>query len=72
VTLVSAVEARVHSFNSGMVPTQIILVIKQKNAKKINSHKWFFNAVCEVINPEVTMLLDVGTKPTEKSLYEVI
>lgn len=55
----------------GIVPTQIIFLLKQNNAKKINSHKWFFNAVCEVISPEVVILLDVGTKPSEKSLYEV-
>lgn len=28
----------------GVVPTQIIFCLKEKNAKKINSHRWFFNA----------------------------
>ena len=55
----------------GIVPTQIVFIIKQKNAKKINSHKWFFDAVCEVIDPEVVLLLDVGTKPSETSFYEL-
>ncbi|OAJ41623.1 chitin synthase [Batrachochytrium dendrobatidis JEL423] len=55
----------------GIFPTQIIFVLKEKNAKKINSHKWFFNAVCEVIAPEVTMLLDVGTKPSAVSFYHL-
>jgi chitin synthase len=64
-------ELDIRSSSEGIVPTQIIFVLKQKNAKKINSHKWFFNSVCEVISPEVVMLLDVGTKPSEKSLYEV-
>jgi chitin synthase len=54
-----------------IVPTQIIFVLKEKNAKKINSHKWFFEAICETINPEVTMLLDVGTKPETESLWHL-
>ncbi|KAI8902971.1 chitin synthase-domain-containing protein [Globomyces pollinis-pini] len=55
----------------GIVPTQIVFVLKEKNAKKINSHKWFFNAVCESIQPDVCMLLDVGTKPEETSLFHL-
>ncbi|KAL2915926.1 hypothetical protein HK105_204630 [Polyrhizophydium stewartii] len=55
----------------GIFPTQIIFLLKEKNAKKINSHKWFFDVVCEVIQPEVTMLLDVGTKPTAVSFYHL-
>ena len=51
----------------GIVPMQIIFLLKEENAKKINSHKWFFSAVCETIEPEITILLDVGTKPTEQS-----
>ena len=43
--------------DENIVPTQIIFILKQKNAKKINSHKWFFQAVCQIINPEVVMLL---------------
>lgn len=30
--------------DKGVVPTQIIFCLKEKNAKKINSHRWFFNA----------------------------
>jgi chitin synthase len=57
--------------NSGIVPTQVIFLLKEHNAKKINSHKWFFKAVCETIKPDVTMLLDVGTKPTARSLMHL-
>jgi chitin synthase len=32
-----------------IVPCQTIFILKEKNAKKINSHRWFFNAICEVI-----------------------
>ncbi|KAJ3322669.1 Chitin synthase, class 1 [Boothiomyces sp. JEL0866] len=40
-----------------------------QNAKKINSHRWFFNAFGAMLNPKVCILIDVGTKPTEKSFY---
>jgi chitin synthase len=33
-----------------MAPCQTILLIKQKNARKINSHRWFFNAICKVLD----------------------
>jgi chitin synthase len=52
-------------------PMQVCFVLKEKNAKKINSHKWFFNAICESIQPEVTMLLDVGTKPSDTSFHHL-
>jgi chitin synthase len=35
--------------DTGIVPTQIILCIKEKNQKKINSHRWFFNAFAPML-----------------------
>ena len=64
-------DSQILNHKDGIVPTQVIFVLKEQNKKKINSHKWFFSAVCETINPEVTMLLDVGTKPTPSSLYHL-
>jgi uncharacterized protein with PQ loop repeat len=29
---------------------QIILIIKAKNQKKINSHRWLFNAIGRMLN----------------------
>ncbi|KAJ3082010.1 Chitin synthase, class 2, partial [Rhizoclosmatium hyalinum] len=54
-----------------IVPMQTIFLLKEKNAKKINSHRWFFNGICQVLQPEVCVLIDVGTKPTRKSLYHL-
>ncbi|KAJ3284170.1 Chitin synthase, class 2, partial [Blyttiomyces sp. JEL0837] len=54
-----------------LVPCQTIVLIKEKNAKKINSHRWFFNAICKVLNPEVCFLIDVGTKPTKESFFHL-
>ncbi|KAJ3348353.1 Chitin synthase, class 1 [Entophlyctis luteolus] len=55
----------------GIVPVQIIFCLKEKNAKKINSHRWFFNAFGPLLNPNVCVLIDVGTKPTKSSLYHL-
>lgn len=52
-------------------PVQIIFCMKEKNAKKINSHRWLFNAVCPVLNPNVCVLLDVGTRPNETAVYNL-
>ncbi|KAA1099303.1 Chitin synthase 2 [Puccinia graminis f. sp. tritici] len=52
-----------------LVPVQMTFVLKQKNAKKINSHRWLFNAICPHLEPEVCILLDAGTKPGPRSLY---
>ncbi|KAF8623755.1 hypothetical protein AX15_006198 [Amanita polypyramis BW_CC] len=54
-----------------LVPVQIILVIKAKNQKKINSHRWVFNAIGKMLNPEVCVLVDAGTRPGYKSIYRL-
>lgn len=55
----------------GVMPTQIIFALKEKNAKKINSHRWCFNAFGRVLQPNVCILLDVGTMPRARSLYHL-
>jgi len=54
--------------NVTLPPTQMIFCLKQKNSKKINSHRWLFNAFGRILNPEVCILLDAGTKPGARSL----
>ncbi|KAJ5740494.1 Chitin synthase C [Penicillium malachiteum] len=50
-------------------PIQMILCcIKQRSTGKVNSHRWIFNGFCRILNPEVVVLLDTGTKPPRKSL----
>ncbi|KIV85968.1 chitin synthase 1 [Exophiala sideris] len=53
----------------GIVPCQMIFCLKEKNKKKLNSHRWFFNAFGRALTPNVCILLDVGTKPDSKALY---
>ncbi|KAJ3148053.1 Chitin synthase, class 1 [Irineochytrium annulatum] len=55
----------------GIVPMQIIFCLKEKNAKKINSHRWFFNAFAPLLNPRVCTLIDVGTKPSKNALWSL-
>lgn len=54
---------------NNLVPVQMIFCLKQKNAKKINSHRWLFNALGRHLNPDVVCLLDAGTKPGKRSIY---
>ena len=56
---------------NNLVPVQIIFVVKAKNQKKINSHRWFFNAFGPILQPNVCVLLDVGTMPGPTSIYHL-
>ncbi|WAR63939.1 hypothetical protein PtB15_16B98 [Puccinia triticina] len=50
----------------GIVPTQIIFCMKERNQKKINSHWWMFNAFCPLLQPNVCVLLknnEIGRGP---------
>ncbi|KAF8578758.1 glycosyltransferase family 2 protein [Ramaria rubella] len=57
--------------SAGSCPVQIIFCLKEQNKKKLNSHRWFFNAFGPLIQPNVCVLLDVGTKPTSTSIYDL-
>ena len=54
--------------DNNLPPVQMLFCLKQKNNKKINSHRWLFNAFGRILNPEICILLDAGTKPGPKSL----
>lgn len=64
-------DLRFKGAEKGIVPCQMIFCLKEKNAKKLNSHRWFFNAFGRALNPNVCILLDVGTKPGGDSLYHL-
>ncbi|TPX66961.1 chitin synthase [Spizellomyces sp. 'palustris'] len=38
--------------SNGIPPVQFIFCMKERNAKKINSHRWFFNAFCPILKPK--------------------
>ncbi|CAK3951604.1 glycosyltransferase family 2 [Lecanosticta acicola] len=55
----------------GNTPVQILFCLKEKNQKKINSHRWFFQAFGEVLQPNICVLLDAGTRPGRSSIYDL-
>ncbi|KAL7664756.1 Chitin synthase [[Candida] zeylanoides] len=54
-----------------LAPVQVLFCLKERNQKKINSHRWLFNAFCPVLDPNVVVLLDVGTKPDARAVYNL-
>ncbi|CAG8484061.1 7781_t:CDS:2 [Cetraspora pellucida] len=57
--------------DSDVVPVQVLFCLKEENAKKINSHRWFFNAFGPILKPNICVLIDVGTEPGPKSIYHL-
>ena len=62
---------KIEGAEMGIVPVQIIFCLKEKNQKKINSHRWFFNAFGPILEPNICVLLDVGTRPGPTSIYHL-
>jgi hypothetical protein len=41
---------------NNLVPVQIIFVLKAKNQKKINSHRWLFNAIGQILQVRILVI----------------
>ncbi|GME70071.1 unnamed protein product [[Candida] boidinii] len=54
-----------------VIPMQLVFCLKEKNQQKINSHSWAFEAFADILQPNVVVLLDVGTEPTAKSIHRL-
>ncbi|KLU90669.1 hypothetical protein MAPG_10521 [Magnaporthiopsis poae ATCC 64411] len=52
-------------------PIQVILCMKTKRAGKINSHRWLYNAFGRILNPEVIVTVDTGTRLCRYALLEM-
>ncbi|KFY28642.1 hypothetical protein V493_02825 [Pseudogymnoascus sp. VKM F-4281 (FW-2241)] len=52
-------------------PVQMLFCLKEKNQKKINSHRWFFQAFGRVLDPNICVLIDAGTRPGKDSIYQL-
>lgn len=59
------------SLRKGQTPVQLLFCLKEKNQKKINSHRWFFQAFGEALQPNVCVLIDAGTRPGKDSIYKL-
>ncbi|KAI8098633.1 chitin synthase 1 [Halteromyces radiatus] len=64
-------EMKFKGADKGMVPCQVLFCLKENNQKKINSHRWFFQAFGPCLRPNVCVLLDVGTRPGHTSIYHL-
>ncbi|KAH8822583.1 glycosyltransferase family 2 protein [Flagelloscypha sp. PMI_526] len=62
---------KIEGAERGVVPVQLVFCLKEQNQKKINSHRWFFNAFGPILQPNVCVLLDVGTMPGPTSIYHL-
>lgn len=65
------IKKNVVSVKKGSTPVQILFCLKEKNQKKINSHRWFFQAFGEVLEPNICVLIDAGTRPGRSSIYDL-
>lgn len=65
------VKNHVVQVKKGTTPVQILFCLKEKNQKKINSHRWFFNAFGPILDPNICVLIDAGTKPGKDSIYKL-
>jgi hypothetical protein len=52
-------------------PLQVVLAIKERNAGKLDSHRWFFNAFAAQVMPTYTFLIDCGTAPRLDAIYKL-
>ncbi|KAG7194075.1 chitin synthase I [Scheffersomyces spartinae] len=68
---INNIDETVKLTTTNVVPIQMLFLLKEKNAKKINSHRWCFQALGRVLDPKIVVLLDAGTEPSEKSLYNL-
>lgn len=53
------------------IPVQMMFLLKEHNAQKINSHRWAFNFLCPNLRPKIICLVDVGTEPGPDSIYKL-
>jgi chitin synthase len=49
----------------------MIFCLKERNARKINSHQWIFSALCKVLSPTVCIILDGGSMISPTAIYEL-
>ncbi|KAH9165904.1 chitin synthase-domain-containing protein [Lactarius sanguifluus] len=62
---------KIEGAEKGILPVQAVFCMKERDQKRINSHSWFFNAFDPILQPNVCVLLDVGTRPDSSSIYHL-
>jgi chitin synthase len=49
----------------------VFLCVKHLNQGKLSSHMWFIAGFCQLIDPQYFILLDCGTQPTGKAVFNL-
>ncbi|MGL6341184.1 MAG: glycosyltransferase family 2 protein, partial [Waterburya sp.] len=50
---------------------KIIFCIKEENAGKLDSHWWFLNHICPLVEPKYFIQTDVGTVAGDRTMYRL-
>lgn len=67
---IETINDKIH-FCTNSSPVQFLFCLKEKNTRKINSHRWCFQSFAPILKPKVIMLLDCGTKPSKDAFYHL-
>jgi cellulose synthase/poly-beta-1,6-N-acetylglucosamine synthase-like glycosyltransferase len=59
------------SFNQFYAPLQIIFAVKKQRTGSLDSHRWFFQALCEQVEPDYCVLTTAGVRHQERALYKL-
>jgi chitin synthase len=65
-------DSSTHHVNAEIIPIQLLVGVKNKNAGKLDSHWWFYKVFCQVISPAFCIQMDVGTAPVNTAISETI
>ena len=69
-----AVGMDMHTHPDLLIP--LVFAIKERNAGKLSSHAWFFESLCEKVQPEVVIVrsghLDTPTPPFRHGTHPVV
>lgn len=68
---IEIVKDQVKLIPNGDVPCQMIFCLKEWNRKKVNSHRWLFQAFADILSPNICILLDAGTVPVRHAFYSL-
>jgi chitin synthase len=50
---------------------KVLFCVKEKNAGKLDTHWWFFEAFCRHFNPKYCLQMDIGTAPQKDSIFRL-
>lgn len=66
----SVVVTETGEVSQGICPIQVLFCLKEQNKKKLNSHRWFFNAFGPIIEPNSRLLFAI--RRTMYSIWQFV